>query len=60
MDKDKIKQLKLQIQDLAQDICNEMDGVNVDIQIETWDRSSMSGHKSTVVTDVRVSFNEEI
>lgn len=60
MDKQKIKKLKLEINKAAQEICNEMDGMIVDISIETCAQSTLSGNKSTMVTDVRVSFNEEI
>ena len=60
MNKAKIKQLKLEINKAAQEICNEMDGVVVDISIETCVQSTFSGNKSTMVTDVKVSFNEEI
>lgn len=60
MDKQKIKKLKLEISKAAQEICDEMDGVIVDISIETCIQSKFSGNKSTLITDVRVSFNEEI
>lgn len=60
MNKAKILALKQRIVEISQEICNELEGAEVAIEINTVINTDMSGAKSTIVTGASVSINEEI
>lgn len=60
MNRDKVVELKQELSRIAQDICNELEGAEVAIEINTVINTDMSGAKSTIVIGTSVSINEEI
>lgn len=60
MNKIKVVELKHELARIAQEICNELDGKAVSIDINTYTSVDLSGSKSTHVADVSISFTEEM